>query len=164
MNALNFIELMRKYCAGKGNDAMWRIAEIVSNYFDEAREEDPERIGILMHDVYESLCGPHYDKTFSEEQITGMHYEDDKGMLHYAPFWTTEEIVAGYNEVKDKLPESCTIGDLCVTMHLILSIYGKLFKEWFKERCDMRILDMAVAYLNDDGEEDGKIWRRFNAR
>ena len=160
-------ELIKKYGAGKGEQAMWKSVRVISDAVDKHMDEESKKK--LSRDIYSTMSGGHYNTEFADEDVQKMYYIDKEGERRNAPFWTHQQTDSIYQGVKSLIPayNAC---DFFVTMNMIKSDNAMMLKKWFpndtEAECAIKVRDMAVAWLDDPDNPfgDEKIWRYLNSR
>lgn len=164
---MTYYELIRNYGKGKGEAVMWEATKKVSELLDKMRETHKEEYWRLIKDTYAVMCGAHYNEEFAMWQIEQMYFKDKQGNVHHSPHWTKAEYVAAYESMRPKIKDATyNVWDVAVTLEMLRADYYNLLRMWMpdatEDEIDKKVVDMAVAYLNDDDGEEGKIWKRFN--
>lgn len=166
---MDYLQILEKYAAGKGEKAMWAAVKKISEFLDEVKEVHPDKYWEIIKGTYEELAGPHYNEEFAEWQIAQLFYKDNMGVAHRAPNWTDEQYRRAFDEVKGRIPSGYTMWDFAVTLEKQYTDYHALSKRWFpsatEEEIKNKAVEMAVAFLvDDDDKDDGKIWHYYNGR
>ena len=159
--------LIKKYGGGKGESAMWKSIQTISDAVDKYMDDDAR--DYLAREIYSAMSNGHYNQEFADEDVAKMYYVDDNGEKKYAPYWTHQQIDSLYQGIKSRIPQysSC---DFYVTMNMIKADNISLLRKWFpndnETECAMRVRDMAVVWLEDPDNPygDEKIWRYLNSR
>lgn len=116
----------------------------------------------LSKHIYEESQGQHFDEDFAKYQVSKMYYEED-GVKYYGPYWGDVNML--YMQIKKRLLYSYNKWDFMVTLNMIKSDNYMLLKTWFPDADDKELLnkmiDLAVNWLNDEDNQEGKIWRYF---
>jgi hypothetical protein len=86
--------------------------------------------------------------------------------VHHAPHWTEAQYKEVYEASKAKLKNAnYTCWDMAVTLEMMWTDNVCMLREWWPNatpaELDGKVVDMALNYLNDDDDADGKIWKRF---
>lgn len=166
---MTYYDLIKTYGKGRGETAMWQSTKLVSDALEPMKETNPEAYWALIKNTYAIMAGPHYNEEFGEWQIAQMSYKDKSGTIHHSPHWTKAQYAAVYDNIRPKLKDDkYTAWDVAVTLEMLYSDYICTLREWFPAETDQeleaRVVQLAIAYLNDeDDKTEGKIWRRFNA-
>ena len=163
---MNYYELIKMYGAGKPEAVMWKATKEVSEFLDDVREAHEEKFWRVMKRTYAAMVGEHYNKEFGEWRIAQMFYKDKQGNVHHAPHWTEAQYKEVYEASKAKLKNaSYTCWDMAVTLEMMWTDNVCMLREWWPNatpaELDGKMVDMALNYLNDDDDADGKIWMRF---
>jgi len=145
---------------------MWDTVAIISDAV-EASMPDTEK-NKLERKIYGKLSDGHYNEYYAMEDVAGMTYRDSKtGVIHKAPFWTTDMVRNIYESLKGEL-RNYNCWDFYVTMHMIVSDNYALLDKWFpgiddNER-NSKYVELAVNWLKDEDSPYGtsKIWHYLN--
>lgn len=103
-----------------------------------------------------------FDEKTARDKVSKMyHLESGRkyiGEKYALP--TAKEMVEKYKGV---LPSTVTCYDMYVAINEHYHNYCALFKAWFGESIDMKIVEAAIVYwFKDDDWNDGcKIWKHF---
>lgn len=164
---MSYYELIKEYGKGKSEAVMWASTKRVSDFLEPFKESHPKEYWALIKDTYAMMCGAHYNEEFACWQIEQMYYKDKSGSKIQSPHWTKAEYKASYEMYKGKLRDaSYNCWDWAVTIEMQRADYYCMLKEWMPdatdEEIDKKVMCLALAYLNDDDGEEGKIWKRFN--
>ena len=159
-------DIIKDYGKGKGEDTMWRSVKAMSDALQEMLS--PEDYCRMERLVYSSISGGHYNEEFAKEDVEEMYYTNRNGEEIYAPYWTDEQVMKVYSNVKGSIPEAYNMWDFYVTLNMTKADNCNLFMRWWQgsseEEREQRFVEMAVNYLNDDDNPygDEKIWSYLN--
>ena len=151
---------------GEGSERMWCVTKILSDSVDEFMPE--KQRDALLHKVYYSVNGGHFNREFADLVMSKMYYYDDSKTKCYAPYWTESEIMPLYNAVRSRIP-AYNLYDFEVTMNMVKSDNHAKLKKWFPDATDRemlnKIIEEAVNYLDDEDNPYGteKIWKYLNS-
>ena len=167
---MTYYDLIKKYGAGKGEQAMWASTKRVSDYLTSLKDTNPKEYWKLLKATYADMCGKHFDEHFAKWQIEQMYYTDKEGRKHYAPYWNDDDMKKVYEANKSKLETNAyNMWDFAVTMNMIKSDNCILLHKWFPNASDdemlSRLIDLSVNWLNDKDNPFGdgvKVWCYFN--
>lgn len=159
-------DIIKANAADKGEDIMWASTKIISDAVEEFIPADAK--DHLRREVYELMCGGHFNEHFAKEAVRRMYYTDDKGDKHYAPFWTDEQVREVYDSVKSRI-KGYNCWDFYCTLHMTVTDMRDLLMKWFpgdtKEDRVRRYVEASVNWLCDEDNPYGntKIWSYLNA-
>lgn len=161
-------QIIKAHYADKGEAVMWESTKIISDAVEASMPEEAKES--LKKDIYELMCGWHFNEAFAKQAVSKMYYTDERGEKMYAPYWTEQAVREIYEGVKDKIP-AYNFWDFFVTMHSIASDNHALLIEWFPDE-DMadrekRYVKMTVNWLADEDNPYGpgkKAWGYFNGK
>lgn len=165
---MNYYDLIKKYGSGKGEAVMWAATKRVSEFLEKMKESNPDAFWTLIKETYEDMCGPHYNEEFAKWQIEQMYFKDPAGETHYAPNWSAAQYKNSFELNRQRLKnKSYNCWDWAVALEMCYTDNHCLLKTWFPNATEddikTKAVDMAVNYLNDDDDDDeGRIWHRFN--
>ena len=164
---MTLYDLTKKYGDGKGEGTMWSTLSLVSDAIETTMT--PSEKNALVRKVYGVMSGKHYNEDFAREDIAKMHFTDEDGVKHYAPYWSDAALRSLYEEHKAEIPDyNCW--DWAVTMNMIKSDYCLLLGSWFPDDDDdmrnERIVELALNWLRDEDNPFGqsKAWCYFNSK
>lgn len=142
------------------------VFETISDYVEECKEHYEEEYSELLRDLHEDVHGEHFNEHFAICEVNKMFHKDKEGNKHTGPHWTKERTDDVFNKIKSKIPQDYNTWDWYVTLNMIYHDNIVLVKGWFPEEDESkhteRIVEMAVNWLNDSDDLDGKIWCYFN--
>lgn len=167
---MNYYDLIKKYGANKGEQAMWMATKRISDYIRPMKEENPKEYWRLIKSTYADMCGKHFNQEFAKWQMEQMYYTDKDGNKHYAPYWSEEAMKQEYEKHKAKIENPVyNMYDYMVVMNMIKSDYCNLLHKWFptatNEEMLCKINELTVNWLNDKDNPFGdgvKAWCYFN--
>ena len=161
-------QIIKAHYADKGEGTMWEATKIISEAIEESMPEDAKE-GV-KRDIYELMCGWHFNEAFAKEAVSKMYYIDENGEKMYAPYWTEQTVREIYEKVKDKIA-GYNFWDFFVALHMTAADNHALLLEWFPEEGmperEARYVRMAVNWLNDDDNpygKDKKVWGYINGK
>lgn len=150
---MKIIDLVKKYGVGKGESAMWKSIEYISDVLEPMKKTNPEQYWKIVKGMYASMVGEHYNEEFAEWRVEQMYYEDKNGGKHKAPYWSQEKIKHIYEENKHRIPSEYNCWDFYVTMNMVKSDHYCMLKDWFpntsEEEMNNKLVCMTINYLND---------------
>lgn len=159
-------DLIKKNGAGKGEEVMWRSVALISDYMESHLAEDEKKE--LMRDIYALMSSGHYNEEFAKEDVEKMYYVDAEGEKHYAPYWSVAQVQKAYESVLRLIPTEYNFWDFYVALQMVKSDSCPLLHKWFPGATDTelegKLVELAVAYLNDEDNPFGKekVWRYLN--
>lgn len=159
-------EIIKAHAADKGENTMWASTKIISDAVEKSMPEDAREH--LKRDIYELMCGGHFNEHFAKEAVSKMYYIDEDGEKKYAPYWTEAAVREMYEEVKSDITPY-NFWDFFVTIHMVASDNHALILRWFPDEDsserERRYLEMAVNWLNDEDNPFGtkKVWGYLNS-
>ncbi len=147
MEDLILLDILRK--KGILNDKEIREIHKESSYLIPSSGEDSDK-------------AEKFDEKTAKEKVSKM-YHSEGGRKYVGEKYslaTAKEMVDRYKSV---LPTSITCYDMYVALNEHYHNYCSLFKSWFGESIDMKIVESAIVYwFKDDDWNDGcKIWKHF---
>lgn len=163
---MTIYDIVSKYGKGKGESQMWDSVKYISDFIEPMKNSHKEEYWRFIKGLYASIAGKHYNEEFAEWQVEQMYFEDKKGNIHKAPYWTKDKIKEVFETIKNKIPSTYNCWDFYVTLNMIKSDNYCMLKDWFpnEEELDSKFIDMAINFLNDIDYENNKckIWSYFN--
>lgn len=153
-------ELIKKNATGKGEGMMWKSTAIISDAIEKNMPAEAQKE--LYDDLYGLMSGGHYNECMAKADVEKMYFEDAKGEVHHAPYWTDAQIRETYEVHKDKIPEyNCW--DYYVVFNMIASDNWVMYHTWWPditpEVFAQKVAEASVNWLADqDWAETDKIW------
>lgn len=104
-----------------------------------------------------------FNETNSKELVSKM-YHNEGGRKYMGEKYNIEEARAALNKYRGVIPSSVTCYDMYVALNEHYHNYSALYKMWFGNAIDSKIIESAIVYWfkDDDWSEDCKIWKHFN--
>ena len=162
---MSVYSILKEGLRGEGSEKMWCTTKILSDSIDEFVPEKQKES--LMHKIYYSVNGGHFNEEFAESAMEKMYYIDSSKVKQHAPYWPEYEVKNLYNTVKSRIPDY-NFYDFEVTLNMMKSDNCNKLRRWFpdatKEEITDKLVEEAVNYLDDDDNPYGKekIWRYLN--
>ena len=137
-----------------------RNERLSDRYRDHMRSDDMDRAIRYMRDSMSR--GDHFSESEAEHLVSKMYhtengrkYSGEKFDMHKA-----KEVCERYRGI---LPTSVTPADVYVAINAQYHDYCELFKSWFGDGVEQKIIESAVIFwFKDDDYKDGfKLWNYF---
>lgn len=155
-------DIIKSHAADKGEGTMWASTKVISDAIEQSMPEEAREH--LKREIYELMCGSHFNEHFAKEAVSKMYYVDENGNEKYAPYWTEATVREIYEGVKSDIT-GYNFWDWFVTLHMIASDNHELLMRWFPDENsserESRYVELAVNWLNDKDNPFGehkKIW------
>lgn len=133
---------------------MWQSIESVSNLLCEIKDAHPELYWRFMREQAGIMMGCHYDKEWSDYDVSKIEYTDREGKQHKGAYWTCEQIEEDTKAMS--FPNGTTKYDKFVA-------FNSFHADTCKVLTDEQILKAAYQfYFADEDfpkERGAKIWR-----
>lgn len=153
---------MLKHYKEKGmfsEQKMWESVECLDELLEEMEEDCPDKFWEFMRDQHEIFCGPHFDEKFAKWQVEHMHHKGSDGKEYKGEHWSMEDTDSVMAQYKSKLPAGTTSADFYVALNANYHDKCRLFKSWFAEKYEEKIIEDAIDfYFMDEDAPEGKVW------
>lgn len=156
-----FYKMMKHYAEKSGGDKekMWKSVECLDEHFEEFEEAHKEDFWDLMRELHEINCGPHFNEEFAMWQVSTMHHKGADGKTYKGEHWSMEDTDAVMAKYKSMLPTGTTAEDIYVALNANYHDKCTLFKKWFAEEYEEKIIEDAINfYFMDEDAPEGKVW------
>lgn len=105
----------------------------------------------LQHkDHYSYTITPeHFNESYAKYLVAGLYHMED-GYKHIGEKFDmnkAKEVHVKYHEV---LPDEVTVSDVYVAINIHYHDYCQLYKAWFSDSVDQRIIESAIVYWFKD--------------
>ena len=143
---------------------MWESVEGLDSLLEKIEESDPVLFNRFAREQHEIFYGPRFDETFGKLQIESMHHKGSDGKEYHGARWSTDDMKAEYEKYKPSLPSGTTFWDFAVAITGNWHDKVDLFKKWFPDAFEERVIEDAVNfYFKDEDAPSGKVWRYMMA-
>lgn len=154
---------MLKYYKEKGlfsEAKMWESVDCLDELLVEVEDKNPGLFWDFMRDQHEIFCGPHFDDKFGKWQIEQMYHKGEDGKKYEGLHWSEDDMKLVFDKHKSSLPSGTTFWDVSVAITGNWHDKVDLFKKWFPENHEEKIIEDALCfYFKDVDAPDGKVWR-----
>ena len=163
---MDVYSILKEGLKGEGSDKMWCTTKILSDAIEQYVPDKQK--DVIKTKVYYSTFGGHFNRDFADDAISKFYYVDLNGIKHQAPYWTEDEVVEIYENIKREIPDY-NFYDFEVTLNMVKSDNCNKLKSWFPDNTQSELLDKlideAVNYLDDVDNPYGteKIWKYLNS-
>lgn len=100
----------------------------------------------------------------SAKEIVSKMYHTENGKKYIGEKYNTQQAKDIHDRYRSVIPQTVTCYDVYVALNEHYHNYCLLFKSWFGESIDIKIIESAIVYwFRDEDWKDGcKIWKHFN--
>lgn len=137
-------------------------------FFDRFNRMSDNMDGNGMYEIMRAMRGKntsgneHFNESYAKYLVSNMyHYENGRKYVgEKFDITKAKEVCERYRGI---IPQSVTSADVYVAINAQYHDYGELFKSWFGDGIEQKIIDSAVVFwFKDDDYKDGfKLWNYF---
>lgn len=161
-----FYKMMKHYAETSGGDKqkMDELLCLLDEHFEEFEEMHKEEHWELVRDIHKIFCGAHFNEEFAMWQVSMMHHKGADGKIYKGEHWSMEDTDAVMAKYKSMLPAGTTPEDMYVSLNANYHDKCTLFKKWFAEEYEEKIIEDAISfYFLDEDAPEGKVWYYMSA-
>lgn len=134
--------------------------------FENMSPEDKKRMWKYMTTMHEHYGGRHYNNnTYARETVAEM-FHTENSHKHMGERYKMEKAEEVFRKYKELLPEDVTVADVYVAINATYHRFTLLFKSWFGDNIDTKIIEAAIVFWFKDEEcPDGdKVWEFYQEK
>lgn len=126
-------------------------------------DSEKRRMWETMLESHEGRRGRHFSPSYAKSEVEEMSHIEN-GNRHKGEKYTMEKAEEVYRRYKSVLPEEVTAADVYVAINCHFHDFAQLYKAWFGDNIDTKIIESAIVFWFKDEEfPDGeKLWKYFN--
>lgn len=130
--------------------------------FHSMDDRDKKEFWEALMETHEGRDGKHFSPSYAKFEVSDM-YHTENGNKHLGEKYTMDKAEEILKRYKSLLPEGTTTADVYVAINHHFHKYAQLFKAWFGDNTDTKIIESALIFWFKDEEfpEGGKIWKHF---
>lgn len=158
-------DMIEAYKAGglSNEKRMWESVLLVDVLLDEVLKTDSEQYYDFLREQHEIFCGPHFNEEFAKWQVSQMHHTGADGKKYSGEHWSIEDAHEVAAKYKTSIPSSYNICDVYVGLNASYHDMCKLYKSWFPDNYEERIIETAITFwFKDEDYGEGKVWEYFD--
>lgn len=134
-----------------------------------ARKYDyPNGFKRMLEDVneegmYESLAdNEHFNDSYAKYIVSNM-FHFDNGRKYIGEKFNMDKAKEICERYRGIIPHTVTYADIYVAINSQYHDYCKLFKSWFEDEVEQRVIESAIIFWfkDDDYKEGSKLWNYF---
>lgn len=130
-----------------------------SDFMDMSAEEKKRFAEMLL----EGENAKHFNDSYAKYVVSKMYHTEGgrKYVGEKFDMMKAKEVCERYRGI---IPASATQGDVYVAINAQYHDYCELFKAWFGDNVDIKIIESAINFWfkDDDFKEGCKVWKYFN--
>lgn len=126
-------------------------------------DSDKRRMWETMMESHEGRRGKHFSPSFAKIEVEEMSHTEN-GNKHRGEKYSMEKAEEVFRRYKSILPSEVTVADVYVAINCHFHDFAQLYKAWFGDNIDTKIIESAIVFWFKDEEfQDGeKLWKYFN--
>lgn len=116
-----------------------------------------------VYTEHHAVSGGHFDTAHANKVVSEMyHYED--GKKYMGEKFDRAKATEVMHKYKELLPEGTTLCDVYVAINAQYHDYSTLFKSWYREGIEHKIIESAIIFwfCDVDYEGDSKVHDYFH--
>lgn len=112
---------------------------------------------------YDNKHMEHFNETYAKYIVSDM-YHFDNGKKYIGEIFSMEKAIEVCESYIGSIPQTVTPADIYVAINVQYHDYCKLFKEWFNDNIEYKIIESAILFWfqDDDYNKGFKLWNYFN--
>jgi hypothetical protein len=127
------------------------IDDIISEFLDEVKTQNPEKYDCIMEDLSAAIMGPHFTEDTCKKAVMSMRNVDGSTGEH----WDMEQTTQAANQVGIQFSEF-NVYDWYYVLNMMWSDYSNIFDD-----DNSTYISLAKAWLTDPDMPEGKAWRYY---
>lgn len=153
----DFLRLRRRR-EGFGDMETYKLRRIFEGMDDSEKKEMWE----AMMGFSEGGRGKHFTHSNAKYEVSEMRHTEN-GNKHIGEKYPIEKAEEVYKRYKSMLPEDVTVADVYVAINCHYHDFAQLYKAWFGDNIDTKIIESAIVFWFKDDEfpEGDKLWKYF---
>lgn len=116
-----------------------------------------------MYRMMRNVENEHFDESYAKHLVSEM-YHLENGRKHAGEKFSMTKAKEIYERYRGIIPASTTSADIYVAINSHYHDYCGLFKTWFGDNIDQKIIESAIIFWfkDDDCKGDSKLMKFFN--
>ena len=156
---VSFIDMAEEY--GGHGGSVRQFFDRIQYHFNHMDEEEKSEFKDMMKKLHEGLSGGHFNESYGRHEVSKMfHIEGNKKYVgEKFDMNKAREVKEMYKSI---IPDTYTLADVYVAINSQYHDYAVLFKSWFGNSSDHKIIESAVNFwFRDDDCPECKVWDHF---
>lgn len=156
---LSFVDMAEEYTGG--NDSMRQFFDKIQYNLSNMDEEEKEELHKVMRSLHQGIKGEHFNEQYAKHEVSKMfHIEGNK--KYVGEKFDMSKAREVYEMFRSMIPQDNTIADIYVAINAQFHDYIVLFRSWFGNNAEQKIIEAAVNFwFKDDDCPEGKVWDYF---
>lgn len=141
-----------------------KYSEFFSSFKEVTKDMNPSEKGQFVDRLkdYDNKPMEHFNESYAKYIVSKMWHKDDTGrkcMGEKYDMLMAKEVCERY---RGMVPSSVTYSDVYIAINSQYHDYHCLFKKWFGDDIDYKIIESAVRYwFKDEDYGSSKLWDHF---
>lgn len=114
---------------------------------------------------YDNKSTEHFNESYAKYIVSNMWHKDDTGRKYVGEkydMFVAKEVCERYRGI---ISSSITYSDIYVAINSQYHDYSCLFKKWFGNEVDYKIIESAIIYwFKNEDTDSSKLWDYFNTK
>lgn len=141
-----------------------KAAHMLCDALHEFHIEDKDKLHELAVEIHEIYDGPHYNEHFAKHDVMQMHHSSRDGMQKEGEHFGIAQAKNVAEKYSSKMGPGVTIWDIYVAINANYHDKCVVFKQWFPDSYEEKIIEDAVHFYFMDGDAPkGKVWHYMRA-
>lgn len=130
--------------------------------FDDMGESEKREMWESIMGSQEGMRGRHFSSSNARYEVSEMCHTEN-GNKHKGEKFSMEKAEEVFKRYKSILPEETTVADVYVAINCHFHDFAKLYKSWFGDNIDTKVIESAIIFWFKDEEfpEGDKLWKYF---
>jgi hypothetical protein len=142
-------------------EKMWKSIDAIGETIEKLKTTHPMLYNEFMRNQSVILYGHHFIRTQAEDIVDQMYHRDLNGDDIEGEYYTYEFAI----KIVEKYAPNVNVNDMYVALNATYHDWSSLFKKWFNEVNDDRIVQATLQFwfMDEDYDEPNeKVWLYFN--
>lgn len=129
----------------------------------DSKEENLYRryMNYFLNKEEENTDSEHFNESYAKYLVSNMSHREG-GKKHTGEKYSMEVAKDVCDRYRGTLPQGTTIADIYIAINCQYHNYKSLFRMWFGENIDSKIIESAIFYwFKNDDDNTSKLWDHF---
>jgi len=138
------------------------LAELVFEELHDLYHEDKEEFHERLKEIHEHFDGHHYNEHLAKHDVSQLFHRDGHGEMRHGEIWSSDHIKEKIARHGLKIPHTYNHWDVYVAFNVNYHDKCNLFKRWFPQDFELKIMEDAICfYFADENHEENIIWEHM---
>lgn len=141
-----------------------KYSEFFSNFKEVTKDMNPSEKGQFVARLKEYGNKPteHFNETYAKYIVSKMWHKDNMGRKYIGEKFDIMMAKETCERYRGIVPSSITYSDIYIAINSHYHDYSCLFKKWFGNDIDQKIIESAIVFwFKDEDYGPSKLWNHF---